>query len=96
GLTPQEALNSATLLSAQWLGIDKQIGSIETGKYADLILLDKNPITDIKNTRKIAGVFVNGNWIDKNKLNFMLADLAKRNIENKDKFDWKTMMSKRK
>lgn len=96
GLTPQEALNSATLLSAQWLGIDKQIGSIETGKYADLILLDKNPITDIKNTRKIAGVFVNGNWIDKNKLNFMLADLAKRNTENKDKFDWKTMMSKRK
>ena len=59
-------------------------------------MLDKNPITDIKNTRKIAGVFVNGNWIDKNKLNFMLADLAKRNIENKDKFDWKTMMSKRK
>ena len=96
GLTPHEALNSATLLSAQWLGIDKQIGSIETGKYADLILLDKNPITDIKNTRKIAGVFVNGNWIDKNKLNFMLADLAKRNIENKDKFDWKTMMGKRK
>ena len=96
GLTPQEALNSATLLSAQWLGIDKQIGSIETGKYADLILLDKNPITDIKNTRKIAGVFVNGNWMDKNKLNFMLADLAKRNTENKDKFDWKSMMSKRK
>ena len=96
GLTPQEALNSATLLSAQWLGIDKQIGSIETGKFADLILLDKNPLTDIKNTRKIAGVFVNGKWLDKKKLNFMLADLAKRNTENKDKFDWKTMMSKRK
>jgi imidazolonepropionase-like amidohydrolase len=96
GLTTQEALNSATLLSAQWLGIDKQIGSIETGKFADLVLLDQNPLTDINNTRKIAGVFVNGNWLDKTKLNAMLADLAKRNTADKDKFDWKTMMNKKK
>lgn len=96
GLTPQEALNSATLLSAQWLGIDKQIGSIETGKFADLILLDQNPLIDIKNSRKIAGVFVNGNWLDKIKLNTMLSDLAYRNTADKDKFDWKTMMNLRK
>lgn len=96
GLTQQEALNSATLLSAQFLGIDKQIGSIEIGKFADLILLDENPLTDIKNTRKIAGVFVNGKWLDKKKINIMLADLAKRNTEDKDKFDWKKMTSKRK
>ena len=96
GLSNQEALNSATLLSAQWLGTDKQIGSVETGKLADLILLDENPLTDIKNTRKIAGVFVNGNWLNKAKLNTMLSDLAKRNTADKDKFDWKTTMSKRK
>lgn len=96
GLTPQEAINSATLLSAKWLGIDKQIGSIETEKLADLILLDENPLTDIKNTRKIAGVFVNGKWLDKTKLNAMLTDLAKRNTADKDKFDWKTMMNKKK
>lgn len=96
GLTTQEALNSATLLSAQWLGIDKQIGSIETGKFADLVLLDQNPLTDINNTRKIAGVFVNGNWLNKIRLNAMLADLAKRNTADKDKFDWKTMMNKKK
>jgi imidazolonepropionase-like amidohydrolase len=96
GLTTQEALNSATLLSAQWLGIDEQIGSIETGKFADLVLLDQNPLTDINNTRKIAGVFVNGNWIDKIRLNAMLADLAKRNTADKNKFDWKTMMNKKK
>lgn len=96
GLTQQEALNSATLLSAQWLGIDKQIGSIEIGKFADLILLDRNPLTDIKNTRKIAGIFVNGKWLDKKKLNTMLTDLARRNTANKEKFDWKTMMNKRK
>lgn len=96
GLTPQEAINSATLLSAQWLGIDKQIGSIETGKFADLILLEQNPLTDIKNTRKIAGVFVNGKWLDKTRINAMLTDLANRNTADKDKFDWKTFMNKRK
>jgi imidazolonepropionase-like amidohydrolase len=96
GLTAQEALNSATLLSAQWLGIDKQIGSIEPGKFADLILLDKNPLTDIHHTRKIAGVFVNGNWLDKVKINEMLTNLANRNVANKDKFDWHSLMNKRK
>jgi imidazolonepropionase-like amidohydrolase len=96
GLTPQEAINSATLLSAQWLGIDKQIGSVETGKFADLILLDKNPLTDINYIRKIAGVFVNGKWLDKTKLNAMLTDLAHRNTADKDKFDWKTIMNRKK
>lgn len=96
GLTTLEALNSATLLSAQWLGIDKQIGSIETGKFADLIMLDQNPLTDITNTRKIAGVFVNGNWLDKTILNSMLKDLANRNTLDKDKFDWKTFINKKK
>ena len=95
GLTPQEAINSATLLSAQFLGVDKQIGSIETGKFADLILLDENPLTDIRNTRKIAGVFVNGKWLDNVNLNVMLADLAKRNTAGKGKYDWKSMMNKR-
>lgn len=96
GLTPQEAINSATLLSAQWLGIDKQIGSIEIGKLADLVLLDKNPLIDINNTRNITGVFVNGKWLDKTKLNEMLTDLANRNVANKDKFDWKTFINKKK
>ncbi|MBL7909873.1 MAG: amidohydrolase family protein [Bacteroidia bacterium] len=96
GLTPEEALKSATTLPAQWLGIDKQIGTIETGKFADLVLLDENPLEDIKNTRKIKGVFINGKWLDKNKLNDMLADLAKRNTADKDKFDWKTLTNKRK
>ena len=95
GLTAQEALNAATLLSAKWLGIDKQIGSIETGKFADLILLDANPLTDINNTRKISGVFVNGNWLNKAKLNDLLTDLAKRNTADKEKYDWNTLIKKK-
>lgn len=77
GLTPQEALTSSTRLPATWLGIDDKIGTVETGKYADLILLEANPLENISNTRKISGVFVNGQWVDKVKIETMLFDLAK-------------------
>lgn len=53
GLTNGEALNSGTLLAAQWLGIDKQVGTIEVGKLADLILLEQNPFSDIKILKKL-------------------------------------------
>ena len=95
GLTPEEALIAATLLPAQWLGCDKLVGSVEPGKVADLVLLDENPLTDIRNTRKIAAVFVNGKWLDKAKIRTMLADLAKRNTALRDMFDWKKTISKR-
>lgn len=89
GLTPQEALTSSTRLPATWLGIDDKIGTVETGKYADLILLEANPRENISNTRKISGVFVNGQWVDKVKIETMLFDLAKCNTLNKAKYDWK-------
>lgn len=89
GLTPQEALVSATRLPATWLDIEDKIGTVEVGKYADLVLLDANPLVDIQNTRKISGVFFNGKWVGKEKIDIMLSDLAKRNTENRDKFDWK-------
>lgn len=89
GLTTKEALASATRLPATWLGIEDKIGTVETGKYADLILLDANPLDDISNTRKIAGVFVDGKWLNSEKINAMLSDLAKKNTANKDKYDWK-------
>lgn len=95
GLTPEQALNAATLAPARWLGIDKEVGSIEVGKFADLILLDGNPLTDINNTRRIAGVFVNGKWLPKNKLDQMLRDLGARNTNDKAKFDWKKFTGKK-
>ena len=93
GLTPEEVLISATRLPSTWLGIDSEVGTVETGKFADLILLDANPLNDIKNTRKIAGVFINGNWLDKAKINTMLLDLSKRNTARKSQFDWKKTIS---
>lgn len=88
GLTTEEALAAATRLPANWLGIDQVVGTVEVGKYADLVLLDANPLDDIANTRKISGVFVNGRWLHREKIVAMLNDLARRNTSSKDKFDW--------
>jgi len=78
GLTPREALDSATRLPAVWLGTDVDRGTIEVGKRADLVLLDADPLKNIANTRKIAGVFVSGQWVERSKLDAMLADMAQR------------------
>jgi imidazolonepropionase-like amidohydrolase len=88
GLTTEEALAAATRLPATWLGIDKVVGTVEVGKYADLVLLDANPLDDIENTRRISGVFVNGRWLDRQKIVAMLNDLAGRNTSSKLQFDW--------
>jgi hypothetical protein len=89
GLSTQEVLTSATRLPAIWLGLEDKIGTVEAGKFADLVLLEANPLDDIKNARKISGVFVNGKWVDKRRIDVMLKELEKWNLENKERFDWK-------
>jgi len=88
GLTNEEALASATRLPAVWLGVDRDRGTIEVGKRADLVLLNADPLADVSNTRKIAGVFLNGRWADRATLDAMLADLSRRNTAAKDQFNW--------
>jgi hypothetical protein len=56
GLTPVEALQTATLSPARYLGKEKELGTVERGKLADLVLLDNNPLEDIRNTQRIAAV----------------------------------------
>jgi imidazolonepropionase-like amidohydrolase len=73
GFTPLEALQTATLNPAKYLGMEDRLGSIEKGKLADLVLLDANPLEDIRNTQKIAGVTVNGRYLSRGELDKMLA-----------------------
>ena len=63
GLTPAAALRSATIDAARLADSDESLGSIEDGRIADLVLLNANPLTDIGNTRKIAGVIVAGKYL---------------------------------
>jgi len=64
GLSPAESIRCATLNNARALGRDDQLGTIEPGKLADLVLLDANPLERISNTRKIAKVFRGGLAVD--------------------------------
>ncbi len=68
GMTPLEAIQSATVVSARAMGLDKETGTIEMGKRADLILVDGNPLADIRDLRKVSRVIVNGRVYDPAKL----------------------------
>jgi imidazolonepropionase-like amidohydrolase len=68
-----EALQTTTLNPAKFLGMDDQLGTVEKGKLADLVLLDANPLDDIRNTQKIAAVIVNGRYLSRAELDKILA-----------------------
>jgi imidazolonepropionase-like amidohydrolase len=73
GFTPMEALQTATLNPARFLGMEDRLGTIEKGKLADLVLLDANPLDDIRNTQKIQSVIANGRYLPRVELDKMLA-----------------------
>jgi imidazolonepropionase-like amidohydrolase len=73
GFTPLQALQTATINPAKFLGMEEDLGTIEPGKYADLVLLDGNPLEDISNTQQIAAVIVNGRYINRAGLDKMLS-----------------------
>jgi hypothetical protein len=72
GLSPLAALQTATINPAKFLHREKELGTVEKGKLADLVLLDDNPLDNINNTRKISAVIVNGILFQRSDLDNML------------------------
>ncbi len=78
GLTPYQALAAATRNPAEYFGAAREWGTIEAGKRADLVLLDANPLEDIRNTTHIAGVAIGGRWLPKSELERMIRAASER------------------
>ena len=76
GLTPLEALRAATMNAAAFLAVPGQRGLIDVGQNADLVLLEANPLEDIGNSRRLAGVMLRGRWLSPSDLRKMLDELA--------------------
>ncbi|NME69771.1 amidohydrolase family protein [Flammeovirga aprica] len=81
GMSPLEAIRSATYNGAHYLGLDGDIGSLEEGKLADLIIMDKNPLEDIYNSEFIDKVMINGELYDAETMHNV-------NGEERQKFYW--------
>ncbi len=72
-LAPMRALQAATRNAAEFMGVGDSLGTIVVGKVADLVLLDANPLSDIRTTRRIAAVVARGKFYDRLGLDSMLA-----------------------
>lgn len=75
GLTPIQALEAATVRPAEYFNMQDDLGTVESGKIADLLLLDANPLEDIENTQRIRAVIKDGHLHDRTKLDTWLQEL---------------------
>jgi len=73
GFSPAEALRAATLGGAEYLKRTADLGTVQSGRYADLVLLDADPLADVANVRRIHAVVMNGRVHDRAALDAMLA-----------------------
>jgi imidazolonepropionase-like amidohydrolase len=77
GLTPYQALETGTRNVAAFFGTSPETGTIQVGKRADLVLLDGNPLTDIRNTARRSGVMLRGRWLTRADIQSRLDSIAK-------------------
>lgn len=76
GLSPYEILEAATRNAAEYVGDASEFGTIEVGKRADLLLLEANPLEDVSNVSRLAGVMVRGRWISEAEIQQRLEQIA--------------------
>ncbi len=75
-MTPAEVLVSATRYPAEFFAMQDSLGTIAQGKLADLVLLDADPLADIRNTKTVRGVMLNGRYLDRAALDALLASAS--------------------
>ena len=75
GLTPFQALQTATVNPARYFGRVDEVGMVEPGMRADLVLLRENPLASITGTRTVAGVMIHGRWLDSKQLTRMVNEV---------------------
>ncbi|WP_436517687.1 amidohydrolase family protein [Ekhidna sp. To15] len=78
GLTPLEAIQTGTINPAIFFEMEGEFGEVKEGASADLILLNNNPLEDIKNLKNPEGVMVRGRWLDRIMIDAKLAEIAER------------------
>ena len=83
GMSPLQALQSATLIPNEWMGIKS--GKITRGYIPDLLILEGNPLENIRNTRSICGVVAHGKYFDRGLLDEMLSELKRINGQSRRK-----------
>lgn len=77
GLTPLEAIQSATINAAEYASQSREVGTIDVGKVADLVLLDASPLDDIGNTKRIAAVVIGGRLLQRTELDGVLNEVER-------------------
>jgi imidazolonepropionase-like amidohydrolase len=77
GLKPIEALQAATINEARALRKGNDMGSLEAGKFADMVILNSDPVSDVNNTTKIDAVILRGHILDRTTLDATLAGIEK-------------------
>ena len=82
-MTNFEALRAATIHGAEYLGMSREIGSLEPGKLADLIVLDQDPMEDIRNSELVKYTMANGNLYDAETMN-----VVGKESKERSKFYW--------
>jgi imidazolonepropionase-like amidohydrolase len=75
GLTPFDAIRTATVNPSQFLGMDKEFGTIAVGKRADLLLIERNPLEDVAALNQPLGVMVRGRWLPRETLQSLVSAL---------------------